>query len=681
MQVMATGESDELGVNEFLARVKELGETQDREDDERAKRLEDEILAGRRARQQRRADRERSLSPSKRETTQKRQISAYSGAANTTEATLEKQMAQSDNIQDATVGHNSLHHPIKQTEVDLERRSETQLLREEIAKNLNTKITQQPVGLRKISSTTTPSASMNRVPLCGLTQGRSDSMASDPEAKSDPTWGKAHSFDGAQSDGMSDIKSQDALSSLARSPQPIASNSHNASNPYATKQKTTGLTETKQVDAKSPRSSLGPSPQMPVSGNASPVTTYGVRWQKSSERIQTPPRSPGSFVSSALRRENTLNKHLAKVNSPSTEVSPKRPMSTPPAVRKPSTEITKTSLTLGRPASIHVASPSSSPAYSQHDFSQTSVESPTSSPKPSSSSPAAEASPRAYLNRREEKMKSDGSIALRVSNERRPWQANKSESWLESALKRSESNQKLRASSPKPTETTSLKQPLSAKTTSLEQSWNRPHLSQKPLVAVKPIAIHAASQEKQEAPQNTQSSLKENTKVSIETSDNLRDSSSISATNSESHGPPGSPTFDFRSTLKPVRSRSSMEADNVKETLLKQRQFLRSPTNSPKGQSVSGPTLSTIQKPSGLSSPKSPLTNFTSLDNSKPSRPGSKLQNRMDPGLSAIIARGPHHQPPQKATTYPPVGISSHDYSNEKSSPTLNHVSEFLIYP
>lgn len=43
------------GVNDFLARIKELGAQRDREDEERTRQLEKEILAGRQARQDRRA--------------------------------------------------------------------------------------------------------------------------------------------------------------------------------------------------------------------------------------------------------------------------------------------------------------------------------------------------------------------------------------------------------------------------------------------------------------------------------------------------------------------------------------------------------------------------------------------------------------------------------------------------
>lgn len=38
-------------VNDFLLRIRELGERRDKEDDERTKRLEDEILQGRKERQ------------------------------------------------------------------------------------------------------------------------------------------------------------------------------------------------------------------------------------------------------------------------------------------------------------------------------------------------------------------------------------------------------------------------------------------------------------------------------------------------------------------------------------------------------------------------------------------------------------------------------------------------------
>ncbi|KKK26915.1 hypothetical protein ARAM_003742 [Aspergillus rambellii] len=52
-------------VNEFLQRIRELGEKHDNKDDERTKKLEEEILQGRKERQARRAERARSISPTK----------------------------------------------------------------------------------------------------------------------------------------------------------------------------------------------------------------------------------------------------------------------------------------------------------------------------------------------------------------------------------------------------------------------------------------------------------------------------------------------------------------------------------------------------------------------------------------------------------------------------------------
>jgi hypothetical protein len=42
-------------VNDFLLRIRELGERRDKEDEERTKKLEEEILQGRKERQARRA--------------------------------------------------------------------------------------------------------------------------------------------------------------------------------------------------------------------------------------------------------------------------------------------------------------------------------------------------------------------------------------------------------------------------------------------------------------------------------------------------------------------------------------------------------------------------------------------------------------------------------------------------
>lgn len=47
--------SQDEGVNDFLQRIKELGDKRNREDNERNRKLEEEILAGRQARQARRA--------------------------------------------------------------------------------------------------------------------------------------------------------------------------------------------------------------------------------------------------------------------------------------------------------------------------------------------------------------------------------------------------------------------------------------------------------------------------------------------------------------------------------------------------------------------------------------------------------------------------------------------------
>ncbi|KAL6238948.1 hypothetical protein BDW75DRAFT_199963 [Aspergillus navahoensis] len=52
-------------VNDFLKRIRELGEKRDKEDEERTKKLEEEILQSRKERQARRAERARSISPTK----------------------------------------------------------------------------------------------------------------------------------------------------------------------------------------------------------------------------------------------------------------------------------------------------------------------------------------------------------------------------------------------------------------------------------------------------------------------------------------------------------------------------------------------------------------------------------------------------------------------------------------
>ncbi|KAI9831044.1 MAG: hypothetical protein M1819_005282 [Sarea resinae] len=52
-------------VNDFLQRIRELGDKRDKEDEERTRKLEEEILQGRKERQARRAERARSISPTK----------------------------------------------------------------------------------------------------------------------------------------------------------------------------------------------------------------------------------------------------------------------------------------------------------------------------------------------------------------------------------------------------------------------------------------------------------------------------------------------------------------------------------------------------------------------------------------------------------------------------------------
>ncbi|KAI9369591.1 hypothetical protein BJX61DRAFT_545447 [Aspergillus egyptiacus] len=58
-------EGNNEDVNDFLQRIRELGEKRDKEDEERTKKLEEEILQGRKERQARRAERARSISPTK----------------------------------------------------------------------------------------------------------------------------------------------------------------------------------------------------------------------------------------------------------------------------------------------------------------------------------------------------------------------------------------------------------------------------------------------------------------------------------------------------------------------------------------------------------------------------------------------------------------------------------------
>ena len=50
-----TGTEASEDVNDFLLRIRELGDQRDREDEERTRKLEEEIIQGRRERQARRA--------------------------------------------------------------------------------------------------------------------------------------------------------------------------------------------------------------------------------------------------------------------------------------------------------------------------------------------------------------------------------------------------------------------------------------------------------------------------------------------------------------------------------------------------------------------------------------------------------------------------------------------------
>ncbi|KAL8789996.1 MAG: hypothetical protein Q9213_000882 [Squamulea squamosa] len=61
---MATDDGSE-DINDFLLRIRELGDRRDKEDEERTRKLEEEILQGRKERQARRAERARSISPIK----------------------------------------------------------------------------------------------------------------------------------------------------------------------------------------------------------------------------------------------------------------------------------------------------------------------------------------------------------------------------------------------------------------------------------------------------------------------------------------------------------------------------------------------------------------------------------------------------------------------------------------
>ncbi|CAG8971585.1 hypothetical protein HYALB_00009234 [Hymenoscyphus albidus] len=65
MSSIAGGQEGSEDVTDFLQRIKELGDKRDQEDEERNRKLEEEILQGRKERQARRTERARSISPTK----------------------------------------------------------------------------------------------------------------------------------------------------------------------------------------------------------------------------------------------------------------------------------------------------------------------------------------------------------------------------------------------------------------------------------------------------------------------------------------------------------------------------------------------------------------------------------------------------------------------------------------
>ncbi|SZF04441.1 unnamed protein product [Blumeria hordei] len=65
MPIPTSLEDESQDVNDFLQRIKEIGQRRDQEDEERNRKLEEDIIQGRRERQARRAERARSISPIK----------------------------------------------------------------------------------------------------------------------------------------------------------------------------------------------------------------------------------------------------------------------------------------------------------------------------------------------------------------------------------------------------------------------------------------------------------------------------------------------------------------------------------------------------------------------------------------------------------------------------------------
>ncbi|KAL8804757.1 MAG: hypothetical protein Q9200_005686, partial [Gallowayella weberi] len=83
LQAMAMDDGSE-DVNDFLLRIRELGDRRDREDEERTRKLEEEILQGRKERQARRAERARSISPTKEQSSNGGTPTSVGSTANST---------------------------------------------------------------------------------------------------------------------------------------------------------------------------------------------------------------------------------------------------------------------------------------------------------------------------------------------------------------------------------------------------------------------------------------------------------------------------------------------------------------------------------------------------------------------------------------------------------------------
>ncbi|EPQ63704.1 Bgt-5329 [Blumeria graminis f. sp. tritici] len=100
MPISTSLEDESQDVNDFLQRIKEIGQRRDQEDEERNRKLEEDIIQGRRERQARRAERARSISPIK---------SSPATTPNLDRLSMSLKQSFSESLQSAFLSNNELH--------------------------------------------------------------------------------------------------------------------------------------------------------------------------------------------------------------------------------------------------------------------------------------------------------------------------------------------------------------------------------------------------------------------------------------------------------------------------------------------------------------------------------------------------------------------------------------------